>query len=165
VNNPQLHPEVFVSDKGSEFKGAWHDWQDAEEASLPGFYKHRTSPGTWSSFNSWTERAIATVRRFFARKYRKVEHEWNTAPITPVGQRRFRWTEYIKEAEQELQTNHHQTLGTTPLKTIRQQGVTLPEIADRIREKARKRYGNRVDGLKQPGFRELPARARVLTTK
>ena len=154
-NSANVHPELLVSDKGSEFTGQqFQNWRAQEEAANPGFYQHTMTPGTRSSFNSIAETTIKTIRRLFSGHYRAVKRDWDERDV-PEAQRRYDWVQYLPEIEEIYNTGFRHTIKTTPLKAIDStQAPSFEELANRIRRKAVKKYGNRAleDGAPIPGF-------------
>ena len=154
ADNDNLHVERFVTDKGSEWGGAFEGWRSAQATANPGSYSIMKSPGTRKSHNGLCERVVQTTRRLFHARYRAVRRQWDEDDV-PLRSRRFDWMDHIEDIEEIYNTGYRQTIKATPIDAINPVvPPTSDELVQRITTAARKRYGNRAvgDGTRIPGF-------------
>ena len=151
ARDDSLHPEVLVSDKGSEALKSFEEWRAEQAAAHPGFYQSTKTPGTRSSFNP-VERTVQQIRRLMQGRYRSWRLAQDMADV-PQAQRAFDWVQHVEDTIDTYNTRYHSTIKSTPQKAINPTvEPSYKEVHERIRRVAKKTYGGRVDGASIPGY-------------
>ena len=158
ANDPNLQVEGWRTDKGSEWGRGANDngfeaWREQQELAFPGTNGIAKSPGTRSSYNSIAEASIKGIRRLWHGHFRAFRHDLDVRGVPERQRPAYDWMQHIGEINQLWNTGYRSTIKTTPLQALNPAvAPTYAEVAQRIRRKARKKYGNRIDGAFNPGF-------------
>ena len=138
---PDLEMVKIRTDGGSEWRGAFKTWIEAQQAAHPGMYTHTMTSGSRASGNSVAERTIQSVRRLIGAHFRSIEQGWNERDV-PTNQRRYNWTDYVQLYEDRYNNNKHGTIRAKPIDAVAGD-PPYAELQMRIIVRAAKRYGDR----------------------
>ena len=139
-----LNIERLISDAGSEFMGACETWINNENI------EHIKSVASKSKSNGMAEVSVRVWRRLLLGDYKAHKRRWEENNV-PQGQRNYNWVDRCDEITRRMNQKRHHTLKACPIDAIRP-GVPSYDIClQRIREYARKKYGNRAVDLPQEG--------------
>ena len=141
---PDLNIKRLISDAGSEFMGVCETWINNENI------EHVKSVASKSKSNGMAEVSVRVWRRLLLGDYKAHKRRWEENNV-PQGQRNYNWVDRCDEITRRMNQKRHHTLKACPIDAIRP-GVPSYDIClQRIREYARKKYGNRAVDLPQEG--------------
>ena len=141
---PALQIKRLLSDNGSEFLGACQTWLNNEGI------EHVRVVASKSKSNGQDESSVKQWRRLLIGDYKAHKRRWEINN-TPQAQRVYNWVDRTDEITRRFNQKRHTTIKAPAIDAIRPGPPSYDECLERIREYARRRYGNRALDLPQEG--------------
>ena len=142
---PDLQIKRLLSDAGSEFLGAASVWINNENI------EHVKVVASKSKSNGMAEVSVRVWRRLLIGDYQSYKRRWEENN-TPQAQRNYNWVDRCDEITKRMNQKRHSTVKACPIDCIRPAAPSYDLCLQRIRDYARKQYGNRAIDLPQEGL-------------